>query len=313
MLGRWALYPAGTSGIAAFVAAMILSDWPEGDPDGAREAGKVWRKLAARIDANTTDTDAIAKKVWQEHPSQGSEAFRRYWSVGGFGSPPGGVVAYPPQVSAYCRRVAEACEEYAEAVETARRALKVAALTSYAQLMLAASWPWVGAQGAALSKWLVDRLYKKVQAQVLLKLLENATMKIVITKLTGYAVGSGIFALGDEALALGARAYYGEDLGSFSDNASATFKDFAACMVFFGLWDATKLGRLGKVFPENDLGDSASFLFGSTAYTVTLNLEDGKTGWDVMPTMQQMLTKSLIGLAQRGRDPEYPRLPTTQP
>ncbi|MGW4638661.1 WXG100-like domain-containing protein [Sphaerisporangium sp. NPDC004334] len=306
---RWMLYPAGGAGIVGFVAWTILSKWPEGDPDGAREAATVWRSLAGKIDANTTVTGGLAQRVWTQHPSQGSEAFRAFWTQAGTVKTPGGVAAVPPAMSAYCRRMAEACEGYAEALEKTRDALRVMALTSYAQLMLAASWPWVGAQAAALSRWLIDRLYKKVQAQVLLKLLEHAIMKVAVEKLVGYSVGSAVFALGDEALALGARAAFGQDLGSFSDNSMATLKDFAACLAFFGVWDLTKLGPMGKVFRNNDAGDFASFYVGSSAYTVAYNLEDGKSGAGVLPTPSQLIAKLLIGTSQRGKDPGYPAVP----
>ncbi|GAA3812139.1 hypothetical protein GCM10022226_36000 [Sphaerisporangium flaviroseum] len=311
--GRPALYPVAGAGMAAFVSAMILADWPEGDPAGAREAAAVWRSLGARIDANTTVTGKVAERVWREHPSQGAEAFHRYWTAGGSGGPPGGVIAYPPQVAAHCRRVAEACEGYADAVEATRHALRVLAVTSYLQLMFAGSWPWIGARTAALSKWLVDRLYKKVQAQVLLKLLENTVMKLVVTKFIGYTVGSATFALGDEALAAGTKVAFGDDPGSVSENALATLKDFAACMVFFGVWDLTKLGPMAKVFRNNDAGDFASFYVGSTAYTVAYNAENGKTGSDMLPTMSQLMGKLLIGMAQRGRDPGYPAAPQSPP
>ncbi|WP_248961038.1 WXG100-like domain-containing protein [Sphaerisporangium perillae] len=312
-LGRSMLYPAGGAGIVGFVAWTILSEWPEGDPEGARDAATVWRALATKIDTNTVTTDAAATAVWTHHPSQGSEAFREFWRADGTAASPKGVSAVPPAMSAYCRRMAEACEGYAEAVEQARQALRVMAVTSYAQLMLAASWPWIGAQGAALTKWLVDRLYKKVQAQFLLKLLETTIMKIVVEKLAGYTVGSAIFALGDEAIAVGTKVAFGEDLGSFEENASSTLKDFAACLVFFGVWDLTKLGPMRKVFRDNDLGDFASFYAGSSAYTVAYNLENGKQGTDVLPTPSQLISKLLIGTSQRGKDPGYPTTPAPKP
>lgn len=332
-LGRGALYPAAGMGMAAFAATMILSDWPEGDPDRARQAAAIWRSLGESIDANATATGHVAERVWTDHPSQGSDAFHRFWSAGGpggadarrrpdggpegpggvSGGPAGGVAAYPPQVSAYCRRVADACEGYAEAVEAARHALEVLAVTSYAQLMFASSWPWIGARTALRAQWLVDRLYKKVQAQVLLKLLENAVMKIVMEKLAGYTLGSATFALGDEALVVGTKLAFGDDVGSFSDNANATLKDFAACMVFFGVWDLTKLGPMTKVFRNNDVGDFASFYAGSTSYTMAYNFLDGKTGTDILPTMRQFIGKLLIGTAQRGRDPGYPAAAQPQP
>ncbi|MFC4584698.1 WXG100-like domain-containing protein [Sphaerisporangium corydalis] len=304
-LGRSALYPAAGTGMAAFVALTILSEWPEGDADGARQAAAVWRSLAGRLDANATTTGGVAERVWTANPSAGSEAFRAFWSSGGSGAPPGGVAAYPPQVSAYCRRVAEACEGYATAVETTKHALQVLSVISYTQLMFACSWPWVGARVTLLSEWLLQRLYKKVQATVLLKFLSNAVMKIVMDKLVRYTVGSATFALGDEALALGTKVSFGDDVGSFGDNASSTLKDFAACMVFFGVWDLTKVGPMTKVFRNNDAGDFASFYAGSSAYTVAYNVESGKTGTDVLPTMSQLMSKLLIGTAQRGKDPGY--------
>ncbi|MFC4529507.1 hypothetical protein [Sphaerisporangium dianthi] len=306
---RWMLYPAGGAGIAGFVASMILVQWPDGDPGGARDAAKVWRSFAGKIEANTTVTGHLAQRVWTEHPSQGSEAFHAFWSTAGSAGAPGGVSAVPPALSAYCRRMAEACDGYAEALDKTRDALRVMALTSYAQLMLAASWPWIGAQTAALSRWLVDRLYKKIQAQVLLKLLETALARLVVEKLAGYTVGSAVFALGDEALALGAKAAFGQDLGSFSENATTTLKDFAACLAFFGVWDLTKLGPMRKVFRDNDAGDFASFYVGSNAYTVVYNMENGKSGTEVLPTPSQLIAKLLIGTSQRGKDPGYPVVP----
>jgi hypothetical protein len=77
-------------------------------------------------------------------------------------------------------------------------------------------------------------------------------------------------------------------------------------MVFFGVWDLTKLGPMAKVFRNNDAGDFASFYVGSTAYTVAYNAENGKTGSDMLPTMSQLMGKLLIGMAQRGKDPGYP-------
>ncbi|MDH2425941.1 hypothetical protein [Sphaerisporangium sp. TRM90804] len=312
-LSRGMLYPAGGAGIAGFISTMLLVQWPEGDPDGARQAAAVWRSLAQKIDANSVTTGALAEKVWKDHPSQGSEAFRSLWRGGGSAAAPGGVSAAAPLLSDHCRRMAAACEEYAEALDTTRRALKVMAATSYLQLMFAASWPWVGARSTALTKWLIDRLHKKLQAQILLKLLQTTVMKIVTEKLAGYTVGSAVFALGDETIALGARAAFGEDLGSVSGNVTATLKDFAACLVFFGVWDLTKVGPMRKVFRDNDAGDFASFYVGSNAYTVTHNLENGKSGTEVLPTPSQLISKLFIGISQRGRDPGYPAKPASQP
>ncbi|GII75342.1 hypothetical protein Sru01_03240 [Sphaerisporangium rufum] len=299
MPGRSALFPAAAYGIAGFVQFTIMADWPDGDPDGAREAAVVWRSLGDQIDRIGQDATRVASRVWTEHPSQGTEAFQAVWQ----GAPSGGVGTYPREVANYCRRVAQGCEDYADALESAQRALRAMAYASWAQLLFAASWPWTG---SLFAKWLIDRLHRKVVAQVLLRALERTLGKIVTSKMESYVVGSAVFALGDEALAVAARGVNGVDQGSLGDNALATLKDFGACLVFFGVWDLTKLGPMQKVFRNNDLGDYASFYAGSTAYTIAYNVESGKTGTDVLPTTSQLVAKLLIGTGQRGKDPGYP-------
>ncbi|WP_214411993.1 WXG100-like domain-containing protein [Sphaerisporangium fuscum] len=306
---RPALYGVGGVGLAGLVSWTILSHWPEGDPDGARRAAAVWRRLADRIDTNSSMSGRVAKIVWTEQPSEGSEAFRRAWTGEAGGRPPGGLAGYPAQVSAYCRRVAEACEAYAEAIEVARRGIWALVVSSYLQYMFACSWPFIGPGPAAMAKWLSDRVIKKMRASILLRVLDNTVTRIAVEKLSSYTLGSATFALGDEAISLGTRAAFGVDQGSVSDNAMSTLKDFAACMVFFGVWDVTKVGRVGKLFPANDLGDFASFYVGSLSYTVAYKLENGETGWDALPTWDQFLAKLLVGTAQRSKTP--PPAPAT--
>ncbi|GAB2445052.1 WXG100-like domain-containing protein [Streptosporangium sandarakinum] len=313
-LGRPALYPLGLTGMAGLVAHDLYEHWPEGDPEGARAAAAVWRSLGERVRGAARTLDPVAARMWHDHPGQGSTAFRRFWQGGLLAVaalPAGGrdegvrlsFEEYAGTVVAHCELTAEACEGYAEAVEATRHALKVLAATSMAQLAFAGSWPWLGGPGTAAVKWAAERLYRRIRARLIGQLLERHVAQIVREKAATYVAGSAFFALGDTALSIGTKAAFGDGPGSFEDNAVATMKDFASCLVFFGVWDLTKVGPLSRVFRNNDLGDFASYYVGSTSYTVTYNALSGETGTDLAPTPEQLAGKLFIGTAQRGKAP----------
>ncbi|MER5320444.1 hypothetical protein [Streptosporangium roseum] len=309
---RGALAGVGMTGLMGYVLYDVYQRWPKGDPDKARDAAAVWRSVGALVSTSSGDIQPVAMRVWRDHPSAGSEAFRAFWSGGLFSSMPAGVQGpnpsfsfadYAEAVAAHAERVAEACEEYAEVVDAARHALMVIATTSMAQLAFAGAWPWVGGPGAAAIKWAAEKLRRQYQIDYLMMLLQRYVSEILRKKMAEYMAGSAFFALADTTLAIGAKAAFGDGPGSFEDNAVMTLKDFASCLVFFGVWDITRVGPLGKKL-DNDLGDFASFYIGSNAYTVANNAMSGKEGTDLAPTLNQLISKLMVGSVQRGKPRE---------
>lgn len=311
-LNRSALFPLGAAGMMGIVLNDIYRRWPEGDPDGARRAAAVWRSIGALVATSQGDMERQAARVWQNNPSEGSDAFRAFWAGGLFSSLPSGAQGptarfsfpdYAEAVTAHCERTAEACEEYAEAVEATQHALKVLAATEVAQLLFAGAWPLVGGPGSAAIKWAADKLRRQYQVEYLMMLFQRYVAEIVRKKMANYAAGSAFFALGDTTISIGAKAAFGDGPGSFEDNATMTMKDFAACLVFFGVWDLTRVGPLGKVL-DNDAGNFASFYIGSNSYTVASNAMNGESGKDLLPTLKQVLVKAMVGTMQGAKTPE---------
>ncbi|WP_433243084.1 hypothetical protein ACQPYK_39225 [Streptosporangium sp. CA-135522] len=328
---RGALSGAAAVGLAGFNLYDIYEKWPEGDPDKAREAAVIWRSIAQAVRESAGDVQPRVTRVWRDHPSAGSEAFRAFWEGGLFSSvlPPGAqgpnpsfsFQDYAKAVAEHAEHAAEACEEFGRALDAIRHTLEVMAATALAQSALAGAWPWVGGPGSAAVKWVAERLRRRYQLEYLMLLLEkyinDILRKLMTKKLAGkmvaervvankaaeYAAGSAFFAGADTTLAVGTRLSFGDGFGPGKDNATATMKDFAACLVFFGVWDLTRLGPLGKAL-DNDLGDFASFYIGSNAYTVANNAMSGKDLGHMAPSMDQLISKVLTGSVQQGKLPD---------
>ncbi|WP_406312751.1 hypothetical protein OHA77_29960 [Streptosporangium sp. NBC_01639] len=310
-LNRSALFPLGAAGMMAIVLNDIYQRWPEGDPDGARQAAAVWRSIGTLVATSQEDMESQAMRVWRDNPGEGSDAFRAFWSGGLFSPLPSGAQGptarfsfpdYAEAVTAHCERTAEGCEEYAEGVEATQHALTVIAATEIAQLTFAGAWPLVGGPGTAAIKWAADKLRRQYQIEYLMMLFQRYVAKIVREKLANYAAGSAFFALADTTISIGTKAAFGDGPGSFQDNAAMTMKDFAACLVFFGVWDLTRVGPLGKAL-DNDAGNFASFYIGSNSYTVAYNAMDGKSGTDLLPTLKQLMAKAAVGTMQGAKTP----------
>ncbi|NUR87252.1 MAG: hypothetical protein HOY71_24475 [Nonomuraea sp.] len=265
-------------GISAFVGFMLLVQWPEGDPDKAREAARVWRRIADRVDKSGSDAGGIIEVLLADNPG-----FRRYWREE--------FAPYPPQVSRYLRSLAKAVDDYANVLEHTQKTLIEMAIISWLEMLMFAAWPEIGGP----IKWAVERLKKRAKARLLLKLLERQGVALV---------GSAVFTVADQIIVDGVKLAAGEDLDPIGDQMLAMAKNFGACMVFYGV-DQQKLTFLSKILPKNKQWNAyMEFLMGSVAFTTVLNLENDPGAithpQDLLPTWQQMISKLIVGAGQRG-------------
>ncbi|MCG5220527.1 WXG100-like domain-containing protein [Streptosporangium soli] len=284
---RSAMVGGGTAA-GTFVTAMLAVQWPEGDPDKLRRAADIWDGLAQKIDQSLVGADGAASRVWTKNAGPGVEAFRKMWT--------GTFAPYPGTVSAHCRRVAEACRTYAETIETIRHVLIVLAIQAWVNIMFTIAWGWATAGiSAAVQKQIMDRFFKQrawVAKRIFRMQVEKILQKSFYYTLDsiGYAGGQQILQWGVYSASGVRRDLTGNDVTGTGENSVQFLRGFAANMAFDGVWDLTKLGPAGRLFPVNRFGDFLSRMAGSTTYTVVDNLQQGMAG-DPLPTWEQMISK----------------------
>ncbi|MEU0478462.1 hypothetical protein ABZ260_04645 [Streptosporangium sp. NPDC006013] len=286
--GRASIYGTGVLGIAGFVFTMLAVEYPDGDPAGARQARDVWARLADRFAKNPDNTYPFAEAMWKRNGGEGVEAFKQAVVSGLYTHPQ--TASFPGRLALACRQNSEACDEYAELIETAQHAYYTAALANLASFVFLTTFPWQAGAAYQLTQFLIRR----AQAKLLAKLLEHAIAKIVLTKLTEYTIGSTFFAVGDVAVVAGVRALRGEDPGSLGDNAKQALKEFAASVVFYGVFDAARPGV--QAISKN--ADVQAFLSrmagGSIGYGPTYDLLNGQSGTELIPTLKETLGRTLL-------------------
>ncbi|MFC5826260.1 hypothetical protein [Nonomuraea insulae] len=286
--GRASIYGVGTLGIAAFVFEMLAVDYPEGDPDKARQAAAVWARLADRIQQSPGHTYPAAQSVWRRNEGGGVEAFKSAVTAGLY--PQAEENGYAARLARRCRDNSAACLDFAETIKVARDAYWTLALANLASFVFITTFPWQA--GAAYQ--ITQILIRRAQARLLAKLLEHSIAKIVLSKLTEYTIGSAFFAVGDVAVVAGVKAARGEDPGSLGENANQALKEFAASVAFYGAFDAAApLAR--KVTSNVDVQYFLSRLAGgSVGYGPSYDAMNGESGEELIPTWKQTLGRVLL-------------------
>ncbi|GAA3116414.1 MULTISPECIES: hypothetical protein [Nonomuraea] len=286
--GRAGVYTFGTLGIAGFVFQMLAVDYPEGDPDRARQAAGVYARLAERIEQSPSHTYPAAASVWRTNHGAGVDQFKRAMIEGLYPEPEEN--GYAAKLAQRCRDTSAACNEFAEAVEAARHAYWTLAMANFASFVFISTFPWQ----AGVAYQITQILIRRAQAGLLAKLLQHGMAKIVLAKLTEYTIGSVFFAVGDVAAVAGVKAARGEDVGSLEDNATQALKEFAASVAFYGVFDAA--APLAKKVTSN--ADVQYFLSrmagGSIAYGPSYDLMNGQRGEELLPTWKETLGRVLL-------------------
>ncbi|MFI6392290.1 hypothetical protein [Nonomuraea sp. NPDC050540] len=285
---RASIYGFGALGITAFVFQMLAVDYPEGDPDRARQARDTWLRLAERVEKSSGNTYPAAESVWRRNSGEGVDAFKRTVTAGLHPMPP--ALGYPGKLAAACRANAEACDDFAEIVETVRHAYWTMALANLASFIFITTFPWQAGAAYQITQFLMRR----AQAKLLSKLLEHAVARVVLAKLTEYSIGSAFFAIGDVGVVAGVKAARGEDPGSLGDNARQALKEFAASVAFYGAFDAA-MPAARAVTKNLDLqyfiGRMAG---GSVGYGPSYDAMNGQGGEDLIPTWKETLGRMLL-------------------
>ncbi|MDP9845889.1 hypothetical protein [Streptosporangium lutulentum] len=286
--GRVSVYGFGTLGLAAFVFKMLAVDYPDGDPARSRQAGDVWARLADRLEKNPDTTYPFAEAVWKKNGGDSVEAFKEAMISKLYPRPP--ETSFPDRLALACRRNSQACYEYAEIIETAQHAYWTAAWANFASFVFLTTFPWQAGAAGQLTQFLIRR----AQAKLLAKLLEHATAKIVLSKLTEYTIGSTFFAVGDVATVAGVRALRGENPGSLGDNGTKALKEFAASIAFYGVSDAATPAI--KAVTRN--AELQSFLGrmagGSIGYGPSYDALNGQSHAELIPTWKETLGRALL-------------------
>ncbi|MEU4323587.1 hypothetical protein [Nonomuraea dietziae] len=285
---RGSIYAFGTLGLAGFVFQMLNVDYPDGDPVKAREARDVWARLAERIEQSPNRTYPAASAVWRRNAGEGVEAYKSMVTEGLYPLPP--ALGHSAQLAARCRQNSAACEEFAEVLETAQDAYRTLAIANFASFVFLTTFPWQATGAYHLTQFLMRR----AQARLLAKLLEHNIARILMSKLTEYTIGSVFFAAGDVAVVAGVKTLRGEDAGSFEDNAKQALKEFAASVVFYGVYDAA--APLTRTVTKN--ADVQAFLNrmagGSIGYGPSYDAMNGQTGSELIPTWKETLGRALL-------------------
>ncbi|MFI6733918.1 hypothetical protein ACIBI9_13385 [Nonomuraea sp. NPDC050451] len=296
------------AGVAGVVMQMLSVVYPDGDPAKAREAARLLRQLATRVDVSLDDVEEVARTVWRP-PSSGAgiDAFRTYFNDE--------VAPYPPHVSAYLRGLADAVDDYADMLEQTQHALKTMAMIQWLELLMFFCWPAIDKKVQTLINWAMRRK----QAGLLLRMFNHEVGKRFI-----YAVGGSFaYMVLDQGLVDGIKKLRGEDLGSLGDRGKYMVTNFAAALVFYhvdpaNFRAATNLLSKNKVtqnaaafldkaadlLPKNKAAqDAMLFVTGSSIFTTTANalnrpgdvIDDPRS---LLPTWEQMLAKLGVAAGQ---------------
>ncbi|MBB5777421.1 hypothetical protein [Nonomuraea jabiensis] len=275
-------------GVGAVVLQMLSVVYPDGDPARAREAARLLRQLATRVDTSLDDVEDVARTVWRP-PSSGAgvDAFRKY-----FGED---LAPYPPHVSAYLRGLADAVDDYADLLEQTQHALRTMAMIQWLELLMFFCWPAIDRKVQTLINWAM----RKKQAGLLVRMFNHAVGKRFI-----YAVGGSLaYTALDQLLVNGVKLGRGEDMGSSGDQGEYMVKNFAAAMVFYHV-DPANFGKAANLLPKNQAAQNAIvFLTGSSIFTTTANalnrpgdvIDDPAS---LLPTWEQMLAKLGVAAGQ---------------
>jgi len=282
---RGGLFVGGN--IALFVFSMLTAEYPDGDPDKARQAAQVWADLGADVVEWGEDGDAIARAVILNNSGKSIQAFEEFWKTHFAPSSGPGPAA---RLAAYCRQVSEACETYAELITKAQYTFRTLALANFASLLYISTFPWQAGTAYEIAQFLMRR----AQAGILAKLLESAIARMVLAKFLEYTIGSAFFAIGDVAVMDGVKAARGEDVGSFGDNAEEVMKEFVASVAFYGVFDAVAK-PVSKIATNPDVQYFVSRMAGgSIGYGPAYGLLNGKRDEDLVPTVKDTVLRTIL-------------------
>src|SRR3569833_1791170 len=124
---------------ALFVFSMLTAEYPDGDPDKARQAAQVWADLGADVVEWGEDGDAIARAVILNNSGKSIQAFEEFWKTHFAPSSGPGPAA---RLAANNRQVSEACETYAELITKAQYTNRTQTQTNNASLLYISTFPW---------------------------------------------------------------------------------------------------------------------------------------------------------------------------
>ena len=296
-VSRAAIYGSGVGGIAVFVYKMLAVDYPDGDPAAARQAARVWTRLAGRIEQSPDRTFPSAEAVWKRNGGAGVQAFKAAVTPGLYPRPP--AAGYADQLGRVCRQNAIACERFADIIETARHTYWTLALANLASFVFITTFPWQNALAEEITKIIMRRL----QASAMKKLVDRAIAETALTMTSNAVIGSAFFAVGDVTATSLVKHFRGEDTGSFTDKLKQVGKEFTASVAFYGVSDAVD-PLIAKGVTNPDLrGFLGRLAGGSLGYGPTNDALNGQSGTDLIPTWKETLGRVLLYYTMAHRTP----------
>jgi hypothetical protein len=283
---RGGLFVGGN--IALFVFSMLTAEYPEGHPEKARQAAKVWADLMGDVTEWAQNGDDAARAIVVNNSGKGIEAFDEFWKTSFAPAPP--ALGPAAQLADYCRQMSAACEQYAALVENAQHTYRTLALANFASLLYISTFPWQAGAAYEIAQFILRR----AQAGILARLLESAIAKTVLAKFAEYTIGSAFFAVGDVAVMDGVKVARGEDVGSFGANAEEVMKEFVASVAFYGAFDAAAK-PVSKLTSNKDVQYFvARMAGGSVGYGPTYGFLNGKRDDDLVPTVKDTTLRVLL-------------------
>jgi hypothetical protein len=274
--------------IALFVFSMLAAEYPEGHPEKAREAAKIWADLMGDVVEWAQNGNDAARAIVVNNSGKGIEAFDKFWKASFAPAPP--ALGPAAQLADYCRQMSAACEQYAELVTNAQHTYRTLALANYASLLYISTFPWQAGAAYEIAQFILRR----AQAGILARLLESAIAKTLLAKFAEYTIGSAFFAVGDVAVMDGVKAARGEDIGSFSANADEVMKEFVASVAFYGAFDAAAK-PVSKITSNKDVQYFvARMAGGSIGYGPTYGFLNGKRDDELVPTLKDTTLRTIL-------------------
>jgi hypothetical protein len=274
--------------LALLVFSMLATPYPEGDPARARQAAQVWSGLADDIVEWARNGDDAAHAVITNDGGEAVDAFARFWRR--YAAPDDPAQGDAARLENMCRRMGEACGKYADLVEKAKQTFVTMAFANFASALFISTFPWSATAAFKIAEFLTRRVQAKILAALLSKTVE-------------YTVGSLIFSVGDVFVMDAVKAVReegwagairGKGWGSWDANFDEGWKEFAASVAFYGVFDATAKPA-SMIIKNKDVQYFVSRLVsGTVGYGPTYGLLSGKRGDELIPTVKDTTLRVLL-------------------
>lgn len=306
--------------IALAVYNLLSVEYPEGDPDKARQAAEVWSGLAKDIREWGQYGDAAALAIVLNNAGESVNVFGEFWRRY---FPPPPAMGDVDKLAAYCAGIGDACEQFAEVVDEAQRVYYTLLLSTIMSFLFLSTFPW---QAGFAYDIAVNRIKAKLVEKFVEQTIAKKILASLVAKIAEYSIGSAFFAVGDVVVMDAGKLVGGKiaagggwrdgwdwgDVGSSGENWDETWKEFVASVAFYGVFDGVTKPlswapkKLGRPLVNADVNYFISRMAGgNVAYGPTYHYLNGDRGSDLLPTKKDYTLRTLLYTTMAAKPARY--------